>query len=385
MSPSDKDDADRHIMPGPPWVRPGRPGDDTYGQDESDVSEPARLDTSFRPMPNRARPQYRDGEDRYVRPETRSHRADARYHEGRLPTLEPVVMPPPPVEKIRLPALGIVIKLGGAVSVAACAALAMMNAVQIPATGISASVESGSQSSAGPVFGGLTEIASAQAKALATPEPSQSVDAFVAAAAAPNSIVAAQASAALPRIASRESPGRELASRETSPREASPREAYPRETYPRENYSKEPSSRATPQREASLGDAPVRQMPERGASLGDAAPRFETPARTAALPEERRSVTTMTSDEINSLLRRGRALVAAGDIASARLILTRLAEAGSTDACLALASTFDAAVLAEMHVVGVQPDSAKARAWYQKAAEQGSTEARRRLQQSSVR
>ena len=374
MSPSDKDDADRHIMPGPPWVRPGRPGDDTYGQDESDVSEPARLDTSFRPMPNRARPQYRDGEDRYVRPETRSDRADARYHEGRLPTLEPVVMPPPPVEKMRLPALGIVIKLGGAVSVAACAALAMMNAVQIPATGISASVESGSQSSAGPVFGGLTEIASAQAKALATPEPTPSVDAFVAATAAPNSIAGAQAS--LPRIASRESP----ASRETSQREA-----YPRETYPRENYSREPSPRETPQREASLGDAPVRQMPERGAALGDAAPRFETPPRAATPPEERHPAASMTSDEINSLLRRGRALVAAGDIASARLILTRLAEAGSTDACLALASTYDATVLAEMHVVGVHPDSAKARAWYLKAAEQGSTEARRRLQQSSVR
>jgi len=93
----------------------------------------------------------------------------------------------------------------------------------------------------------------------------------------------------------------------------------------------------------------------------------------------------MTSDEMSSLLKRGRALVAAGDIASARLILTRLADAGSTDACLALAGTFDAAVLADMHVVGVPPDAAKARTWYLKAAEQGSTEARRRLQQSSVR
>jgi TPR repeat protein len=93
----------------------------------------------------------------------------------------------------------------------------------------------------------------------------------------------------------------------------------------------------------------------------------------------------MTSDEISSLLKRGRALVAAGDIASARLILTRLAEAGSMDACLTLAGTYDASVLADMHVVGVQPDSARARGWYLKAAEQGSPEARRRLQQSSVR
>ena len=93
----------------------------------------------------------------------------------------------------------------------------------------------------------------------------------------------------------------------------------------------------------------------------------------------------MSRDEISSLLKRGQALIAAGDIASARLILTRLAEAGSVDACLALAGTFDAAELAELHVVGVQPDSAKARAWYLKAAEQGSSEAKRRLQQSSAR
>jgi TPR repeat protein len=50
-----------------------------------------------------------------------------------------------------------------------------------------------------------------------------------------------------------------------------------------------------------------------------------------------------------------------------------------------LAGTFDAGVLADMHVLGVQPDPAKARAWYLKAAEQGSPEARRRLQQSSAR
>jgi TPR repeat protein len=93
----------------------------------------------------------------------------------------------------------------------------------------------------------------------------------------------------------------------------------------------------------------------------------------------------MSRDEMSSLLKRGRALIAAGDIASARLILTRLAETGSVDACLALAGTFDAVELANLHVVGVLPDAARARAWYLKAAEQGSPEARRRLQQSSAR
>jgi len=102
-------------------------------------------------------------------------------------------------------------------------------------------------------------------------------------------------------------------------------------------------------------------------------------------PPERRTVPAMTRDEILSLLKRGRDLIAAGDVASARLILTRLAESGSAEASLALAGTYDAAVLADLHVVGVRPDPAKARSWYARAAELGSAEASRRLQQSAYR
>ena len=348
MSPSE-DDADRHIMPGPPWVRQRRPRGDSYRQAERGVSEPEPMDGSFKPSPRRVRPQYRDVDERYEASQARSNGPDESYHQSWPPTLEPVVMPPPPLEKSRLPGLGIVIKLGGAVSVAACAALAMMNAVQVPATGIVASIESGSQSAANPVFGGLTEIASAQAKALATPEPPQAIDAFVAAAPR-NAVAVAQPLAVLPR---------------TSPSETPLRGTLPRE--------------------ASLEDAPLRQAPERGVFPGEGGPRPVTVTRVAPPPEDRRVVSPMSRDEMNSLLKRGRALIAAGDIASARLILTRLAEAGSVDACLALAGTFDAAELAELHVVGVQPDAAKARAWYLKAAEQGSPEAKRRLQQSSTR
>ena len=364
MSPSEEDDADRHIMPGPPWVRQSRPRDDMYGRAERGVSEPERMDDSFSPLPRRARPQYRDVEERHEAPRIRMSGPDESYHESWPPTLEPVVMPPPPVEKARLAGMGIIVKFGGAVFVAACAALVMMNAVKLPATGSVASVESGSQSAANPVFGGLTEIASAQAEALATPAPPQALDAF-AAMVPPNAAVATQPLAVLPKTSSREA-----SSRETSSREA---------------YSRDTSLRETSTREASLEDAPVRQTPERGASPGEGAPRPDTVTRAAAPPEERRVVSPMSRDEISSLLKRGRALMAAGDIASARLILTRLAEAGSVDACLALAGTFDAAELAELHVVGVQPDSAKARAWYLKAAEQGSSEAKRRLQQSSAR
>jgi len=348
MSPSE-DDADRHIMPGPPWVRQNRPRGDTYRQTERGVSESEPMDGSFRPLPRRVRPQSRDVDERYEVPRARLNGPEESFHESWPPTLDPVVMPPPPLEKSRLPGLGFVMKLGGAVFVAACAALAMMNAVQVPATGIVASVESGSQSVATPVFGGLTEIASAQAKALATPEPPQAIDAFVAA--VPRNAVAVAQPLAVP---------------------------------PRTSLSATPL-RGTLPREASLEDAPLRQAPERGVSPSEGGPRPDTVTRAVPPSEERRVVSPMSRDEVTSLLKRGRALIAAGDIASARLILTRLAEAGSVDACLALAGTFDATELAELHVVGVQADPAKARAWYLKAAEQGSPEAKRRLQQSSAR
>jgi TPR repeat protein len=74
-------------------------------------------------------------------------------------------------------------------------------------------------------------------------------------------------------------------------------------------------------------------------------------------------------------------LVAQGDIAAARLMLTRAAEAGDARAALALGATYDADVLRKLGVLGVAADASQARAWYAKAAEYGSGEATRRLEQ----
>jgi hypothetical protein len=103
------------------------------------------------------------------------------------------------------------------------------------------------------------------------------------------------------------------------------------------------------------------------------------PPAPAAVPEPQPTV-TLTQDEITSLLKRGRDLIAAGDIASARLVLTHLADAGVAEASFALAGTFDPTVLENLRIVGMRPDPAKARVWYSRAAEQGSLEARQRLQ-----
>jgi len=85
-------------------------------------------------------------------------------------------------------------------------------------------------------------------------------------------------------------------------------------------------------------------------------------------------------DEIAALLRRGKELVASGDLAAARLVLRPAAEAQDAEAALALAATYDPLVLRELKVFGVTADAAMARDWYEKAKELGSAEAPRRLE-----
>ncbi|HVY57064.1 MAG TPA: hypothetical protein VHA77_04365 [Xanthobacteraceae bacterium] len=86
-------------------------------------------------------------------------------------------------------------------------------------------------------------------------------------------------------------------------------------------------------------------------------------------------------DEIASLLKRGEDFIAMGDIAAARLVLRRAAEARNARAALALGATYDPVILRQLRVVGFSPDVAQARAWYEKAAEFGSSEAARRIDQ----
>jgi len=86
------------------------------------------------------------------------------------------------------------------------------------------------------------------------------------------------------------------------------------------------------------------------------------------------------ADEIAILLKRGKDFIVNGDIAGARLILRRAAEANNADAALVLAATYDPLVLRELKVFGVAGDAATARAWYEKAKELGSPDAGRRLE-----
>jgi hypothetical protein len=242
------------------------------------------------------------------------------------PTLDPISMPPPPQEKFGLPTSGLVVGFFGAIGIAAAIALVVVRSMQFaPANpALYADPGAGKNRSFAAVADNLPRLATAETKVPA---------AEAAAAAAAASVLVAPPTAAL---------------------------AKPSVTTP-------PPS---PTVEAAAKPEPAQPEP--------------TKPSTTAIPEPR-PASSLSRDEIASLLRRGQDLIAAGDIASGRLMLTRAAQAGNADASLALAGTFDPAVLANLRAVGVQPDVAKARAWYMRAAEQGSLEAKQRLQQSALR
>jgi TPR repeat protein len=145
---------------------------------------------------------------------------------------------------------------------------------------------------------------------------------------------------------------------------------------------------AVPTNDAALAKPSIMTPPpsptvEAVAKVEPAQPEAPKPAP-SVIPDPR-PADSVSREEIASLLRRGQDMIATGDIASGRLFLTRAALAGDAEASLALAGTYDPAVLANLKAVGVQPDLAKARAWYTRAAEQGSQEAKMRLQQSALR
>jgi hypothetical protein len=84
-------------------------------------------------------------------------------------------------------------------------------------------------------------------------------------------------------------------------------------------------------------------------------------------------------DEIADLRNRGEEFMLAGNLGLARLTLQRAAEAGDPQAAFALATTYDPILLETRRVIGVVPDIAMARVWYEKAKEFGSTAASLRL------
>jgi TPR repeat protein len=112
-------------------------------------------------------------------------------------------------------------------------------------------------------------------------------------------------------------------------------------------------------------------------ALQTAAPQIAPVAESVTPPAP---VHHLDPSDIASALSRGVALIASGDLAAARLVLRRAAEAGDARSAMALAETYDPAILEKRGVHGVVADLAKARDWYEKAKQFGAAEATQRLE-----
>jgi len=151
---------------------------------------------------------------------------------------------------------------------------------------------------------------------------------------------------------------------------------------PRPNAAPTPSVPTAP-RGQSLALAP--EQPRPNAAPAPSAPAttlaLAPPAPAAAPQPAPPQLPARNTDEIELMLKQGQDFVAAGDLATARIVLRRAAEAGAAAAALALGQTYDPKVLAKMGVRGVVPDVEEARRWYETAQKLGSGEAARRLEQ----
>ena len=248
--------------------------------------------------------------------------------------LDPVAAPPPPASKLGGMNWSLASRLAGAGGFAAIVALFVVGAIPLPSIDISVSRDHKDANAAAPAATGNTRQLAAAPPA--APPPAAPMPAAPMPAAAPPAAAPQQTAALPPPVAAAPNP---------APAFAAPAPLKP-----------------------SAVERPVPPAPKPAAGLPEA-----------------RVLDYMSREEIDGLVKRGQDLLTIGDISGGRLLLTRAAEAGDARASFALAGTYDSAVVATLGAVGAFPDPVKARAWYQKAAEQGSTEAARRLEQPHLR
>jgi len=330
---TDTGDVDKELQQAVPWVsdpQNRQQRDDETRRLQEEVLEAARrLERELASFPTATEPQTAVGFS-LLEPWPRLDKASSEDRARRvLAQLKPEFMSPPDDRFAMLsPGKAMAAGFFGAMAVSAIVALIFVSAFHRPT--ISGDV-SGAQravkgdSLAATTLGDLARVSEAQAKMTPTDEPSEPAE-TLSAAAPPNDIAAPNSTAAI----------------------------VPPPVMPESNQLETAKQ--------NIAAAPANPVP--AASAGPAS----------------RPTRSLPPDEVASLRKRGRDLFVAGDIASARLALTRVAEAGDAEASFLLAGTFDPAVLANLSVVGIDGDSANARLWYARAAELGSQEARQRLQ-----
>ncbi len=102
-----------------------------------------------------------------------------------------------------------------------------------------------------------------------------------------------------------------------------------------------------------------------------ASPSVTAPVKTVPAPvvNPAPTATPLSPQEVSAILKRGNTLLREGDVAGARLLLGYAANRGSKQAMTTLAKSYDPDHLAKLGVFGVQPDPAKAKHWYDRAAQ----------------
>jgi hypothetical protein len=155
--------------------------------------------------------------------------------------------------------------------------------------------------------------------------------------------------------------------------------------------STQPAVRQIPPKDPALVSDPATL-----ASVNASSPRLETPSREAIVSAYHTALQsqapaarteneapapskTLDAETLAAVMTRAKSLLALGDIAAARLLLERLANAQNATAAFLLAQTYDPAVLGVRDARRTTPDPVMARDWYRKAASFGSTDAQQRL------
>jgi hypothetical protein len=127
----------------------------------------------------------------------------------------------------------------------------------------------------------------------------------------------------------------------------------------------------------------VEPAPALSVAVAVAAPRpLAPPAQTPVAAQAARRdspVEALPRAELDRLVTRAQSMIGTGDIAGARLLLTRAVNGGDARAAFAIAETYDPAVLARWRVRGIKSDPALARGFYQQALAGGIGEAQARI------
>ncbi len=157
--------------------------------------------------------------------------------------------------------------------------------------------------------------------------------------------------------------------------------------------SNQPAVRQIPVKDPARISDPVTM-----ASVNASAPRLGTPSRKAIVSayhtalqsqtpaartgnEAAAPSKTLDAETLAALMTRAKSLLALGDIAAARLLLERAANAQDASAAFLLAQIYDPAVLGVRDTRSITTDPVMARDWYRKAASFGSADAQQRLTQ----